>query len=238
MNTHLKVLSVDPGSHADHLGVTVGDVLVSVAGVILQTPSELTAILEICRLPSSVVIFRDGREIRREISHRTLGVFCSAVSSESPVVTAARESERRLSQAEAERATNVASTERARAVKRNETAGMLLTTTDSVPGAVIAEVLGIVSGESDFRIEAGLTDAVFASTGAADMRFSKARKAAQGALVRDARSLGADAVVGVAFGAAGSNKAHRIGVFVVFATGTAVRLHRGAPTSQVALMDR
>lgn len=80
---------------------------------------------------------------------------------------------------------------------------MIVTTTDSIEGAEIAEYLGIVSGDAVmgtnvFRdIFASITDIVGGRSGSYEGELRKAKDAAMEALTANADALGAHAVVGV-----------------------------------------
>jgi uncharacterized protein YbjQ (UPF0145 family) len=80
---------------------------------------------------------------------------------------------------------------------------MIVTTTDSVDGRKIASYLGLVSGETVmgtniFRdLFASVRNIVGGRSGAYEKELKAGREAAIAALTEQARTLGADAVVGV-----------------------------------------
>jgi len=105
---------------------------------------------------------------------------------------------------------------------------MIVTTTPAVDGHKITEYRGIVTGEAImganiFRdLLAGIRDIVGGRSAAWEDEIRKAREMALQEMTEHARSLGADAVVGVdldyeVVGAKGS-------MLMVTASGTAVRL--------------
>jgi uncharacterized protein YbjQ (UPF0145 family) len=105
---------------------------------------------------------------------------------------------------------------------------MIVTTTPAVDGRKIVEYRGIVAGEAImganiFRdLLAGIRDIVGGRSAAWEDEIRKAREMALQEMTEHARSLGADAVVGVdldyeVVGAKGS-------MLMVTASGTAVRL--------------
>jgi uncharacterized protein YbjQ (UPF0145 family) len=107
---------------------------------------------------------------------------------------------------------------------------MILTTTDSVEGRKIAGYLGIVAGEAvmgtnifrDFF--AGITDILGGRSGSYEKELRKAKALALESLVEEARTLGADAVVGMDLDyqqiGGGADKQ----MLMVAASGTAVKL--------------
>ncbi len=105
---------------------------------------------------------------------------------------------------------------------------MIITTTPNVEGRRIEDYLGVVAGEAIlganvFRdIFAGLRDIVGGRSSAYERELENARTIAMDELQQKARSLGANAIVGVdidyeVVGAGGS-------MLMVSASGTAVRL--------------
>lgn len=105
---------------------------------------------------------------------------------------------------------------------------MIVTTTDSVPNAEIAEVVGLVAGEAvlganvfrDFF--ANIRDIVGGRAGSYQKVLKDGRFHALDDMVAEAQELGADAIVGVdldyeTIGAKGS-------ILMVSANGTAVKL--------------
>jgi uncharacterized protein YbjQ (UPF0145 family) len=105
---------------------------------------------------------------------------------------------------------------------------MLMTTTPSVEGRPVQEYLGVVTGEvisgaNIFKdLFAGIRDIVGGRAGAYESTLRDARKMALAELEAEARTLGADAVVGIdldyeVLGKGGS-------MLMVSASGTAVKL--------------
>lgn len=105
---------------------------------------------------------------------------------------------------------------------------MIITTTDSVPHRDITEAIGVVAGEcvlgaNVFRdLFANIRDVVGGRSGSYQKVLAEARMHALNDLAQEARSLGADAVVGVdidyeSIGQSG-------GMLMVSANGTAVTL--------------
>ena len=105
---------------------------------------------------------------------------------------------------------------------------MISTTTPSIEGRPAQAYLGIVVGEAIvganiFRdLFAGIRDIVGGRSGAYEKELGKARKIALDEMRDHARSLGADAVVGVDidYEVLGQNN----GMLMVSASGTAVKL--------------
>ena len=106
---------------------------------------------------------------------------------------------------------------------------MIITTTESVEGSEIANYLGIVSGDAVmgtniFRdMFAGIRDIVGGRSGSYEKELRKAKAAALEALVDEAASLGADAVVALDldYEVIGGDKNTML---MVSANGTAVKL--------------
>ena len=105
---------------------------------------------------------------------------------------------------------------------------MIVTTTDAVEGRQIAGYLGVVSGEAVYGANvfrdffASIRDVVGGRSGAYEKVLKSARDSALEEMVEEAKSLGANAVVGVdldyeVLGKEGS-------MLMVSASGTAVKL--------------
>ena len=105
---------------------------------------------------------------------------------------------------------------------------MLMSTTSLIEGRPVRDYLGVVTGEvivganifKDFF--AGIRDVVGGRSGVYEKTLSSARKTALEELAAEARSLGADAVIGIdldyeVIGSGGS-------MLMVSASGTAVKL--------------
>lgn len=103
---------------------------------------------------------------------------------------------------------------------------IVVTTTDEIPGRVIAETLGLVRGNAirsrhvGFDIMAGLRTLVGGELGGYTQLMAQTREQALDRMIEQATDLGADAVVGVRFG----TSAVMQGVAELMAYGTAVRL--------------
>jgi uncharacterized protein YbjQ (UPF0145 family) len=103
---------------------------------------------------------------------------------------------------------------------------MIVSTTSTLQGKEIQEYLGIVSGEvimganvvRDFL--AGITDIIGGRSGSYENKLAEGRELAIREMQEKARSLGADAVIGVDL----DFETLREGMMMVIATGTAVRL--------------
>ncbi|MCY3874300.1 MAG: heavy metal-binding domain-containing protein [Rhodobacteraceae bacterium] len=80
---------------------------------------------------------------------------------------------------------------------------MIVTSTDGIEGRHVSEYLGIVSGEAVmgtnvFRdLFAGITDLVGGRSGTYEEELRRAKDVALEEMKREARALGADAIVGV-----------------------------------------
>jgi uncharacterized protein YbjQ (UPF0145 family) len=105
---------------------------------------------------------------------------------------------------------------------------MITTTTQSVEGRVVQEYLGVVTGEAViganvFRdLFAGIRDVIGGRSGSYEQVFRKAREVALQEMASEAKSLGADAVVGVSLDyEAGISQGTML---MVACSGTAVRL--------------
>lgn len=105
---------------------------------------------------------------------------------------------------------------------------MIVTTTNSIEGRAVAQYLGIVAGEAIvganvFRdLFAGIRDVIGGRSGAYEKTLREARQVAIDELIQEARSLGADAVVGVSIDFEGG--VHQGTMMMVAASGTAVKL--------------
>ena len=103
---------------------------------------------------------------------------------------------------------------------------MIITTTPNIENHQIVEHKGLVFGEvvsganfiRDFL--AGITDVIGGRSGAYESKLNSARKEALQELEKEAKKVGANAVVGVSmeYQSMGGDK----GMFIVVATGTAV----------------
>ena len=103
---------------------------------------------------------------------------------------------------------------------------MIITTTPNVENHQIVEYKGLVFGEvvsganfiRDFL--AGITDVIGGRSGAYESKLNSARQEALQELEKEAKKIGANAVVGVSmeYQSMGGDK----GMFIVVATGTAV----------------
>ncbi|ABN73569.1 YbjQ family protein [Actinobacillus pleuropneumoniae] len=103
---------------------------------------------------------------------------------------------------------------------------MIITTTPTIDGHQITEYKGLVFGEvvsganfiRDFF--ASITDVIGGRSGAYESKLNSARQEALAELEKEAKRVGANAVVGVSmeYQSMGGDK----GMFIVVATGTAV----------------
>ncbi|WGE53477.1 YbjQ family protein [Actinobacillus equuli subsp. haemolyticus] len=103
---------------------------------------------------------------------------------------------------------------------------MIITTTPTIEGHQITEYKGLVFGEvvsganfiRDFF--ASITDVIGGRSGAYESKLNNARQEALAELEKEAKRVGANAVVGVSmeYQSMGGDK----GMFIVVATGTAV----------------
>ncbi len=103
---------------------------------------------------------------------------------------------------------------------------MIVSTTETVPGRDIAEVLGVVTGNTvqarniGRDIQAGLRSVVGGNVGVYTEMLAKARSEATHLMVQDAERLNADAVVNVRY----TTSAISQGMSEILAYGTAVKL--------------
>ncbi|NMC28287.1 MAG: YbjQ family protein [Syntrophomonadaceae bacterium] len=103
---------------------------------------------------------------------------------------------------------------------------MILTTTPAVEGHAVRQYLGLVTGEAIMGanvvrdIFASITDIVGGRSGAYETKLSEARRIAVEEMTDQARSLGADAVIGIDL----DYEVIRDGMLMVAASGTAVKL--------------
>jgi uncharacterized protein YbjQ (UPF0145 family) len=105
---------------------------------------------------------------------------------------------------------------------------MIVTTIPNIEGRRITQYLGVVAGEAIiganiFRdLFAGIRDVIGGRSGAYEKTLREARQTAIDELMHEARSLGADAVVGVSVDFEGG--VHQGTMMMVAASGTAVKL--------------
>ncbi|NOX44261.1 MAG: YbjQ family protein [Caldiserica bacterium] len=105
---------------------------------------------------------------------------------------------------------------------------MIVTTTETVPGHEIVEILGLVRGNTvrarhlGRDILAGLRNVVGGEVVEYTEMLSKAREEALRRMISQAEKLGADAVVGVRF----ATSQTMAGAAEILAYGTAVKLAR------------
>ncbi|KIP22674.1 MULTISPECIES: YbjQ family protein [Anoxybacillus] len=103
---------------------------------------------------------------------------------------------------------------------------MIVTTTNSVEGKQIEQYLGLVSGEvilganvvRDFL--ASITDIIGGRSGTYESKLAEGRDMAVEEMVKKARNMGANAVIGVDL----DFETLRDGMMMCIATGTAVKL--------------
>ncbi len=109
---------------------------------------------------------------------------------------------------------------------------ILMTTTPTVEGAAIDAYLGIVTAEVVYGTNAlrdffaGLRDFVGGRTGSYERVFEKGQQDAISELEKRASRLGADAVVGIRLDTDTINVDEEGVLFLITATGTAVKLRR------------
>lgn len=107
---------------------------------------------------------------------------------------------------------------------------MIITTTDSIQNTPVEAYLGIVTAEVVFGTNvlrdflAGLRDFWGGRTGSYERVFEKGQQEAIQELQRRARALGADAVVGVRIDTDTINVDQEGVLFLITATGTAIKL--------------
>ncbi len=103
---------------------------------------------------------------------------------------------------------------------------MIVSTTESVPGREVVEILGLVTGNIvqarnlGRDIQAGLRSVVGGRVGVYTEMLAEARAEATQLMINDAGSLNADAVVNVRY----TTSAISQGMSEILAYGTAVRL--------------
>ncbi|WP_461201215.1 YbjQ family protein [Anoxybacillus sp. TBDG-1] len=103
---------------------------------------------------------------------------------------------------------------------------MIVTTTNSIEGKQIEQYLGLVSGEvilganvvRDFL--ASITDIIGGRSGTYESKLAEGRDMAVQEMVKKARNMGANAVIGVDL----DFETLRDGMMMCIATGTAVKL--------------
>ncbi|MCG3084209.1 YbjQ family protein [Anoxybacillus sp. LAT_35] len=103
---------------------------------------------------------------------------------------------------------------------------MIVTTTNSIEGKQIEQYLGLVSGEiilganvvRDFL--ASITDIIGGRSGTYESKLAEGREMAVQEMVKKARNMGANAVIGVDL----DFETLRDGMMMCIATGTAVKL--------------
>ncbi|MEJ5301336.1 MAG: YbjQ family protein [Thermodesulforhabdaceae bacterium] len=105
---------------------------------------------------------------------------------------------------------------------------MLVTTTSVIDGKKIVQYLGIVSGEAVVGVNvfrdffASIRDIIGGRSGAYEKELRKARDVAISEMIEQARSLGANAVIGVDLDYETITGGGKSGMLLVTATGTAV----------------
>lgn len=104
---------------------------------------------------------------------------------------------------------------------------MLVTTTDSIPGREVKEVLGVVFGSCvqtkhvGKDIRAGLRSIIGGEARAYTELMEEARRTAMQRMLEDAKKLGADAIVGMRYATAQTMR----GAAEIIAFGTAVKTY-------------
>ncbi len=103
---------------------------------------------------------------------------------------------------------------------------MIITTTPTIEGKPIKEYLGIVTGEAILGADlvkdlfASITDIVGGRSGAYEKELSKARQIALQEMEEKAKSMGANALVGIDL----DYETVRQGMLMVSVSGTAVKI--------------
>lgn len=103
---------------------------------------------------------------------------------------------------------------------------MIITTTNSIEGKPITQYLGLVNGEAIMGANivrdlfASITDVVGGRSGAYEQKLKQARDIAIHEMKEQARSLGANAVVGIDI----DYEVVREGMLMVTVSGTAVQI--------------
>ncbi len=103
---------------------------------------------------------------------------------------------------------------------------MIITTTNSIEGKPITQYLGVVNGEAIMGANivrdlfASITDVVGGRSGAYEQKLKQARDIAIHEMKEQARSLGANAVVGIDI----DYEVVREGMLMVTVSGTAVQI--------------
>ena len=119
---------------------------------------------------------------------------------------------------------------------------MLLSTTPTIQGREVERYLGVVFGDAVLGVNVvkdwlgGLRDIIGGRSGTYERELGAARDTAMEGLVAQARSLGADAVLGIDldYEVLGSNN----GMLMVSASGTAVVLRPEGPASSAGPWTR
>jgi uncharacterized protein YbjQ (UPF0145 family) len=107
---------------------------------------------------------------------------------------------------------------------------MIVTTTDTIQGAVIDSYLGIVTAEVVYGTNvlkdffASMRDVFGGRTGSYERVFEKGQSEAIAELKERARKLGADAVIGVEIDTGTINIDQQGALLLITASGTAVKL--------------
>ncbi|MDJ0718531.1 MAG: YbjQ family protein [Prochloraceae cyanobacterium] len=107
---------------------------------------------------------------------------------------------------------------------------MIVTTTDTIQGAVIEEYLGVVTAEVVFGTNvlrdffAGIRDFMGGRTGSYERVFEEGQLNAIKELEERAQRLGADAVIGIEIDTGTINVDQQGVLFLITAVGTAVKL--------------
>lgn len=107
---------------------------------------------------------------------------------------------------------------------------ILMVTTPTIPGREITETLGIVSSQVAFGMNVfrdiftGVRDIIGGRSDAQQKVFAGSRKAAFDELMIEAGRLGANAIVGVDLDFTELSGGGKVGMVLVVATGTAVKL--------------
>lgn len=107
---------------------------------------------------------------------------------------------------------------------------MIITTTDVIQGRTVESYLGVVTAEVVYGSNAlrdffaGIRDVIGGRTGSYERVFQRGQREALEELEQRARSLGADAVIGVEIDTGTINVDDKGALLLITATGTAVKL--------------
>lgn len=199
----IKITTVKSGSHAEQIGLHVGDVLDTLNDIPLQMPDDLTTQLARCSgQRSKLAAYRNGDRVHFDVSAPTLGVIVAAFDMEE--LLAEQERAKRLAQ-------------------------MIVSTAPHIEGYRVTETLDVISAECVFGVNAlkeliaGLTDMIGGRSETVQNVLRDARVQCLRELRREAAQAGANAIISVNLAYNEITGAGKSMLFVV-ATGTAVKI--------------